>query len=93
MSMSLEEQQQKVILNLRKEREKQGLSQLELALRANISQNMINYVETGKRTPSLDTLLKICEALNISPASLFLDTNEEKEKAKDTIMTLVQRWM
>ena len=59
MSMSLEEQQQKVILNLRKEREKQGLSQLELALRANISQNMINYVETGKRTPSLDTLLKI----------------------------------
>ena len=93
MRMSLEEQQQKVILNLRKEREKQGLSQLELALRANISQNMINYVETGKRTPSLDTLLKICQALNINPAALFLDTNDEKEKAKDTIMTLVQRWM
>ena len=87
------EQQQKVILNLRKEREKQGLSQLELALRANISQNMINYVETGKRTPSLDTLLKICQALNINPAALFFDTNDEKEKAKDTIMTLVQRWM
>ena len=79
MSVLLE-QQQKVILNLRKEREKQGLSQLELALRANISQNMINYVETGKRPPSLDTLLKICQALNISPASLFLDTKKKKRQ-------------
>lgn len=93
MSIFFEEQQQKVIHNLRKERERQGLSQLELALKANISQNMINYIETGKRTPSLDTLLKICQALNINPATLFSDSNEEKENAKQTILTLVQRWM
>ena len=93
MSVFLREQQSLVISRLRKEREKAGLSQLELALRADISQNMINYIETGKRTPSLDTLLKICHALNINPAVLFSDTEEEKEKAKKQVLDIIQRWM
>ena len=63
MSMIVREQQSLVINRLRKEREKAGLSQLELALRAEISQNMINYIETGKRTPSLDTILKFAMLL------------------------------
>ena len=83
MSVCLIEQQNLVIKRLRKEREKAGLSQLELALRAEISQNMINYIETGKRTPSLDTLLKICNAMNINPAILFSDCKKEKEDAKN----------
>ena len=93
MSVFLREQQSLIINRLRKEREKAGLSQLELALRAEISQNMINYIETGKRTPSLDTILKICNALNINPAILFLDTKEEKEEAKKQILDMIQRWM
>ncbi|MGP1439073.1 MAG: helix-turn-helix domain-containing protein [Treponema sp.] len=91
--MFLVEQQELVIKRLRQEREKAGLSQLELALRADVSQNMINYIETGKRTPSLDTLLKICNALNINPAVLFSDSKEEKEKAKKEILEMIQRWM
>jgi len=63
MSVFLREQQSLIINRLRKEREKAGLSQLELALRAEISQNMINYIETGKRTPSLDTILKFAMLL------------------------------
>ena len=93
MSVFLEEQQKLVITRLRKEREKAGLSQLELALRADISQNMINYIETGKRTPSLDSLLKICNALNINPAVLFVNTQEEKEEAKKQVIEIIQRWM
>jgi len=93
MSVFLREQQNLVISRLRKEREKAGLSQLELALRADISQNMINYIETGKRTPSLDTLLKICHALNINPAVLFSDTEEEKAEAKKQVLDMIQRWM
>ena len=93
MSVFLQEQQKLVITRLRKEREKAGLSQLELALRADISQNMINYIETGKRTPSLDSLLKICNALNINPAVLFSDTQEEKEEAKRKVLEIIQRWM
>ena len=93
MSMIVREQQSLVINRLRKEREKAGLSQLELALRAEISQNMINYIETGKRTPSLDTLLKICNAMNINPSILFSDTEEEKEEAKRQVLDIIQRWM
>ena len=93
MSMCLIEQQNLVIKRLRKEREKAGLSQLELALRAEISQNMINYIKTGKRTPSLDTLLKICNAMNINPSILFSDTEEEKEEAKRQVLEIIQRWM
>jgi len=93
MSVFLAEQQKLVITRLRKEREKAGLSQLELALRADISQNMINYIETGKRTPSLDSLLKICNALNINPAVLFSDTQEAKEEAKKQVIEIIQRWM
>ena len=93
MNVCLIEQQNLVIKRLRKEREKAGLSQLELALRADISQNMINYIETGKRTPSLDSLLKICNALNINPAVLFVNTQEEKEEAKKQVIEIIQRWM
>lgn len=87
------EQQNLIITRLRQEREKAGLSQLELALKADISQNMVNYIETGKRTPSLDTFLKICNALNINPAILFSDKEEEKEKAKKQVLEMIQRWM
>ncbi len=92
-TLNTKEEQQKIISRLREEREKLGLSQLELAMRANISQNMVNYIETGKRTPSLDTFLKICHALNVNPASLFADTNEEKEDAKKKVLDIIQRWM
>ena len=66
---------------------------MELALRAEISQNMINYIETGKRTPSLDTLLKICNAMNINLSVLFSDTKEEKENAKRQVLCIIQRWV
>ena len=66
---------------------------MELALRAEISQNMINYIETGKRTPSFDTLLKICNAMNINLSVLFSDTKEEKEKAKRQVLCIIQRWV
>lgn len=82
MSVILKDRQKKVIEKLREEREKRGFSQLEPAIRADISQNMINYIETGKRIPSLDTVLKICNALNISPAVPFTESSEDKAKAK-----------
>ncbi len=91
--MNIQEQQKKVIRRLREEREKAGFSQLELAMRANISQNMVNYIETGKRTPGLDTFLKICHALNINPSNIFLNKSEEQENAKKTVLDIIQRWM
>lgn len=46
-------------------REKQRLSMSRVAEDAGLSQQMVSYVERGMRTPTLETLLRICAALNV----------------------------
>jgi transcriptional regulator with XRE-family HTH domain len=78
---------------LREEREKQRISQMDLSLKAGLSQNQVNYIETGKRTPNLYTLLSICKALQINPAVLFEPENKKRKEARETIIRLVSRFM
>lgn len=89
--MNCSGQEKTVILRLKQERERQKLSQLELAFKSNVSQNMIAYIETGKRTPTLSTLIKLCNALNINPAVLFAEEDEQRESIKNNIIALVGR--
>ena len=91
--MTIEEQEQFVCKKLRQERENAHFSQMELALESGVSQNMITYIENGKRTPTLTTLIKLCNAMRISPAILFPAADDDKQKAKETIINLVQRFM
>jgi transcriptional regulator with XRE-family HTH domain len=78
---------------LREEREKLRISQMDLSLKAGLSQNQVNYIETGKRTPNLYTILSICNALQISPAVLFEQQDAEQKEARETIINLVSRFM
>jgi transcriptional regulator with XRE-family HTH domain len=57
---------------LRKAREAAGLTQEELAFKANISREYVNYVERDKRNITVKTLAKVCKALGISPGKLIL---------------------
>ena len=93
VNMTIEEQEQHIYARLRQEREKRHLSQLELSYEAGISQNMIPYIEKGKRTPSLTTILKLCNAMKIDPSILFLKHDEEKEQAKQTVLEIIQKYM
>lgn len=86
-----ERMEEAVLARLKGEREKQKLSQLDLSNLSGVSQNMITYIETGKRTPSLRTFLKLCKALKINPAVLFKDEDDEKERLKAEIIELVSR--
>lgn len=52
-------------------REQRKLSQKILAERARVSQATIAQVETGRKDPSVRTLRKIAEALDIDLATLF----------------------
>jgi transcriptional regulator with XRE-family HTH domain len=54
---------QRVGLNLQKLRRERGLSQEELADRANIHQTYLSGVERGKRNPTVTVLQRIAEAL------------------------------
>lgn len=52
---------------LRKFRHEKNFSQEELAGRLGIEQSYISMLEVGKRTPSILMLIRIAEALEVSP--------------------------
>lgn len=49
----------------RKWRQYRKLSQLDLALTANISQRHLSYLETGRSSPSREMVIKLCDAMDI----------------------------
>lgn len=54
-----------VIRLLREERERRGLSMNVVAQRAGLSHSIISLVERDLRNPTLDTLLRIAEAIEV----------------------------
>ena len=60
-----------VVRLLREEREKRGLSRNELAKRSGLSQSMISLLERDLRNPTLETLLRITEALEADLAKII----------------------
>jgi transcriptional regulator with XRE-family HTH domain len=66
---------------------------MDLSLMAGLSQNLVFSIETGKRIPNLYTILKLCSALQISPTVLFDTGNEERQRARDAIISLVTKYM
>lgn len=61
-------------LNLIKEvLAEKGVTQERLARTAEIGFASVNLYVNGKREPSLDTLVKIARALNVSPRELIID--------------------
>lgn len=56
---------------LRERRLAAGLNMAQVARKAGLSQPMIGFVEQGARKPTLDTLLRICDALGEDIVSLL----------------------
>lgn len=60
--------------NIKNKRTEKGISQRELARRIGMSGQMISKIEKAETTPSIDTLNKIAEALNVQLHELVMDT-------------------
>ena len=56
---------------VRKRRAELGISQEELAARAGLHRTYVADVERGTRNISLENIVKLATALNISPSALF----------------------
>jgi transcriptional regulator with XRE-family HTH domain len=56
---------------LMEHRLRKGLSMTALAAKAGVSQQMVSFIERGKRKPTLDVLLRICFAMQISLAEVL----------------------
>jgi transcriptional regulator with XRE-family HTH domain len=52
-------------------REKTGQNQSDIASKANISISMLSQIERGVVSPSIETLVMVCEALGVDPSELF----------------------
>lgn len=58
-----------VVRLLKKERERKGLSMTQLAAKSGLSLSIISFLERGLRNPTLDTLLRVAEALKLNLSS------------------------
>lgn len=56
---------------LRELRERRGFTQAELGARADMAAASVSHFETGQRVPSLDSLVKLADALEVSVDALL----------------------
>lgn len=94
--MTNEEVLKYVSYAIRTIRKQKNISQMELCLRANMSQGFLTNIETGKKEPSAMTLIRIAEALEVSPREFFPESTTEsdinvKKEIKSEIMELLAR--
>jgi transcriptional regulator with XRE-family HTH domain len=57
--------------NLREARGQAGLTQAQLSVAAPLDRAAISRLECGERSPDMPTLLRVCAALNTTPANLL----------------------
>jgi transcriptional regulator with XRE-family HTH domain len=68
---------------LRRARETAGLTQEQLALEANVDRTYISQLEHDKKSPTIQTLFRLCEAMQASPGQLISEL-ERAIKIKPT---------
>ena len=68
---------------LRKARENAGLTQEQLSFAAEVDRTYISQLEHGKKSPTVDMLFRLCDALKVSASSLLASVEtHRKSKAK-----------
>lgn len=60
-------------------RKKQHMTQERLAEKTELSIVYISHIENSHSIPSLETLMKLCEVLNVTPDELLLGTRQDME--------------
>ncbi len=65
---------------LRRSRDAAGLSQQQLADAVGISKGFYSSLESGKRVPNLDMLIRLAKPLHVSPGTLLDAAVAESKK-------------
>jgi transcriptional regulator with XRE-family HTH domain len=56
---------------LRKARIAAGMTQEELAFKADISRNYVSLLELGEKSPTVQILLRVCKALGVKASTII----------------------
>ncbi|MBQ8679502.1 MAG: helix-turn-helix transcriptional regulator [Treponema sp.] len=98
--MEVKEIQQRMAENLRKIRKEKRMTQLDLAIKCDLSEAMIKNIELNRSWPSEKTLSQITKALEIDVYRLFLPLaidfekeNEIRFSAKDEIIKYLRKYI
>lgn len=75
--------------NVRKIRKEKGISILDLSKKTNLSKSTISDLETGKSSPTIDTLMKIADALGVDVQDFF---RESCKKASEIVEDLEEEF-
>ena len=71
----------RIELRLKELRQAKGITQVELAERAEIDQARISRLEAGEgRSIGLDALARLCEALNCQPGDLLVQVGRKQKR-------------
>ncbi len=65
---------------LRKARLAAGLTQEELSFRANTHRVYVSEIERGKKSPTVDALFRICDALGIRPSVILARVERSRSR-------------
>lgn len=77
--------------NIRRLRESLNITQEELALRCDLTQSHINYIENGKRGFTKKSLEKIAKALGVQTSVLFESKESDRLKVAEGMTTYGKR--
>ncbi len=75
---------------IRSARKSNGITQEQLGEVCSLSAAHIGHIERGTRIPSLETVFRIAEALNVSIDSLVFDSVQPCEKMFTTIEAMLK---
>ena len=78
-------------MRIRAQRKQMKITQEELAERAEISNSFMGHIERGTRKASLDTFVKICNALRVSPNLLLQDSLDDGLFSQDVSYSPAQK--
>lgn len=78
---------------IREHRKTKGLTQEQLAERIDISPSFMGHIERGSRISSLDTVMRLCEVLEVMPNELLTDMQMPKGELPDFITISPKEFM
>jgi transcriptional regulator with XRE-family HTH domain len=73
-------------LNIKRYRNRRGLSQLHLALELEISTTFLSDIETGKKWVSAQTLTRLARALKVEVYELFMPLQIIKDDVSEAVV-------
>lgn len=74
---------------IRKLRNLKGMTQQQLAEKANISISFLGVIERGQKSPTIDTLKSIATALDITLSELMSFDNKEPSSDSEKVQALL----